>query len=69
MSNHVYKHLELTGSSPDGLQTAVENAIARANESVRNIRWFEVQNIRGVVEDGKVSHWQATMKIGFTLDD
>lgn len=69
MTNHIYKGLELTGSSPDGVQQAIENAITRASATVRNIRWFEVTQVRGAVEEGKVTHWQVTMKLGFTLDD
>lgn len=69
MTNHVYKSVELTGSSPDGVQNAIEAAIARANDTIRNIRWLQVTQVRGQVEDGKVAHWQVTMKLGFTLDD
>jgi hypothetical protein len=68
MSNHVYKHLELTGSSPDGIEAAIRNAIAKANETVRNIQWFEVVETRGHVKDGAVAHWQVTLKLGFTLE-
>jgi len=68
MPNHTYKLTELVGSSPDGVDAAVEVALARANESLRHIRWFEIENVRGHVEDGKVSHWQVTIKVGFTLD-
>lgn len=68
MSNHVYKLLELTGSSPTGIEDAVANAIAKAAETVRNIHWFEVIETRGHVVDGKVAHWQVTMKVGFTLE-
>jgi flavin-binding protein dodecin len=69
MSNHVYKHVELTGSSPTGIEDAVVNALARATKTVRNIHWFEVIETRGHVVDGKVAHWQVTIKAGFTLDD
>ncbi|HSU22084.1 dodecin family protein (plasmid) [Comamonadaceae bacterium OTU4NAUVB1] len=69
MSNHVYKLLELTGSSPTGIEDAVQTALAKASESVRNIHWFEVVETRGHVEDGKVAHWQVTIKAGFTLED
>ncbi|RYF83392.1 MAG: dodecin domain-containing protein [Comamonadaceae bacterium] len=68
MSNHVYKTLELTGSSPTSIEDAVRTAIAKAHESVRNIKWFSVSETRGHVEDGKVAHWQVTLKVGFTLD-
>lgn len=69
MSNHVYKLLELTGSSPTGIEDAVQTALAKASESVRNIHWFEVVETRGHVEDGKVAHWHVTIKAGFTLED
>lgn len=69
MSNHVYKTVELTGSSPQGVQAAVEAAVSRAGDTIRNIRWFEVTQVRGHVENGKVAHWQVSMKLGFTLDD
>lgn len=68
MSDHVYKTIELTGSSATGIEDACQRAIAKASESVRNIRWFEVTDTRGHVEDGKVAHWQVTMKVGFTLE-
>jgi len=68
MSNHVYKMLELTGSSPSGIEDAVQNAIAKANETVRNIQWFSVTETRGHVVDGKIAHWQVTIKLGFTLE-
>ena len=69
MSDHVYKHVELTGSSEKSMEDAVERAIARASKTVRNMRWFEVLETRGHIEDGKVAHWQVTLKIGFTIDD
>lgn len=68
MSNHVYKSIELTGSSTQGIEDAVNTAIARAGDTVRNINWFEVTETRGHVRDGKVAHWQVTVKVGFTLD-
>jgi flavin-binding protein dodecin len=68
MSNHVYKLLELTGSSPAGIEQAVQNAIAKANHTVRNMHWFEVIETRGHIADGKVAHWQVTIKVGFTLE-
>jgi dodecin len=69
MSAHVYKHIELTGSSPTSIEDAVSRAIAKASDSVRNIRWFELIDTRGHVEKGKVAHWQVTLKVGFTLED
>ena len=68
MSDHVYKKIEIVGSSPDGLQQAIENAIVKASETLRSMRWFEVVETRGQIADGKVAHWQVTVKIGFTLE-
>ena len=68
MSNHVYKMLELTGSSPTSIEDAVSSAIAKASQTVRNIQWFEVTETRGHVADGKVAHWQVSLKVGFTLE-
>jgi flavin-binding protein dodecin len=68
MSDHVYKLLELTGSSPVSSDEAVKTAIAKAHLTVHNIRWFTVTETRGHVVDGKVAHWQVTLKVGFTLD-
>jgi flavin-binding protein dodecin len=68
MSNHIYKKIELVGSSPDSIEDAVKNALAKASSSLRNLRWFEVVETRGHVEDGKIGHWQVTIKVGFTLD-
>jgi dodecin len=69
MSNHVYKYIELTGSSSTNIEDAVSTAIAKASSSVRNIRWFVVTETRGQVENGKVAQWQVTIKVGFTLED
>jgi dodecin len=69
MNDHVYKHLEVTGTSATSPQHAIENAIARAGATVRNIRWFEAGQVRGAVENGKIAHWQVTVKLGFTLED
>ena len=68
MTNHVYKSLELTGSSATSSDDAIRVAIAKAAESVRDIRWFEVLDTRGHVEGGKIQHWQVTIKVGFTVD-
>ena len=68
MSNHVYKTLELTGSSPTSIEDAAGRAIAKASETIRNIHWFNVVETRGHVENGKVAHWQVTLKVGFTLE-
>jgi flavin-binding protein dodecin len=68
MADHIYKKIELVGSSPKGIEDAVKNAIARAKKTVRNMRWFEVSETRGYLEDGKIAHWQVTLKVGFTLE-
>ena len=69
MSDHVYKSLELTGSSTTGIEDAVKNALAKASKTIHNLRWFQVMDTRGVIENSKVAYWQITMKVGFTLDD
>ena len=69
MPDHIYKHIELTGSSKNTIEEAVQNAVAKANESVRNMRWFQMVDLRGHIDNGIVSHWQVTIKIGFTLED
>ncbi len=69
MSDHVYKKIELVGSSPKSIEDAVANALNRAKKTVRNMRWFEVVETRGHVEEGKIAHWQVTVKVGFTLED
>lgn len=68
MSNHVYKHIEITGSSPKGLQDAIEVGVARAAKTVKHMDWFVVTETRGALDNGKVSHWQVTLKIGFRLE-
>ncbi|MFZ5918331.1 MAG: dodecin [Chloroflexota bacterium] len=69
MSDKVYKLIEITGTSATTLEEAIQNAIARSAETVRNMRWFEVIETRGAIQDGKVSQWQVTLKIGFALED
>ena len=69
MSEHTYKLVELVGSSTVGIEDAVQNAVTKAAETIRNMRWFQVVETRGYIEDGKVAYWQVTMKVGFTLDD
>ena len=69
MSNHTYKVIELVGSSPDSIEGAVENAISRAGKTLENLRWFEIIETRGHVEDGKIGHYQVTLKVGFSLND
>jgi flavin-binding protein dodecin len=68
MANHVYKSVEVTGTSPSDLEDAIRGAVAKANESLRNLDWFEVVGIRGHVQDGAVAHFQVTLKIGFRLE-
>jgi len=69
MADHVYKVVELVGSSPASHADAIEKAIARAGRTVRNLRWFEVIQERGEIEGGRIRHYQVTLKAGFTLDD
>ena len=64
MPDHIYKKLEIVGSSPNGLEEAVKNALARAKKTVRNMRWFEVTETRGWIEEGEVRDWQVTLKVG-----
>jgi flavin-binding protein dodecin len=68
MNDHVYKKIELTGSSEKGIEDAIANAVSRASTTIRNMRWFEVMETRGHIEQGKVAHYQVTIKVGFTLD-
>ncbi|NLG70826.1 MAG: dodecin domain-containing protein [Chloroflexi bacterium] len=69
MDNHVYKIIELTGSSDTSLEDAIQNAVSRAGQTLRNLRWFEVVDIRGYIENSRVAYWQVTVKIGFTLEE
>ncbi len=69
MSSHVYKKIEIVGTSTKSIEDAVDNAIQKASKTVHNLRWFEIGETRGDIEGGKVSHWQVTVKIGFTLED
>ena len=69
MTDHIYKKIELTGSSTVGIQDAIENAISRAAKTIDNMRWFEVVETRGHLHDGKVAHWQVTIKVGFALSE
>lgn len=68
MSDRVYKKLEIVGTSSNSIEEAVANAISQASKTVRELRWFEVIETRGDIVDGKVSHWQVTVKIGFALE-
>jgi dodecin len=69
MSDHIYKKIELTGSSTAGIQEAIENAVIKASLTIRDMRWFEVIETRGHIADGKVAHWQVTIKIGFAVSE
>jgi dodecin len=69
MPEHVYKKIEIVGSSPNGMEEAVKNALSRASKTIRNMRWFEVTETRGYIDEGKIEHWQVTLKIGFTLEE
>jgi flavin-binding protein dodecin len=68
VSDHVYKTLELVGSSQTSSDEAVRLAISRASQTVRQLRWFEVMDTRGHIENGRISHWQVTVKVGFTIE-
>lgn len=68
MSAHTYKKIELVGSSPISIEDAVQNAVSKAALSEKNLRWLEVVETRAHLEDGKISHWQVTVKIGATLE-
>ncbi|MGZ3519290.1 MAG: dodecin [Vulcanimicrobiaceae bacterium] len=68
MTDHIYKLVELTGSSTVSIEDAVQKAIARAHQTIRNMHWFNITETRGHVIDGKVAHWQVSLKVGFTLE-
>jgi flavin-binding protein dodecin len=68
MSDHVYKHIELTGSSKTSVEDAIRNAVSRAAETLRGMQWFEVTDTRGHIVDNKIEFWQVTIKVGFTLE-
>lgn len=69
MSDSVYKHIQLTGTSSTSIEDAVNTALARAHKTVHNMRWFEIVETRGQIDDGKVRQWQTTIRVGFSLDD
>lgn len=69
MNDHVYRVTEIVGTSADGIEAAIENGIARASRTVRNLDWFEVTQVRGHLQDAKVAHYQVGLKLGFRLDD
>ena len=68
-TDHTYRVTEVVGTSPDSIQQAVRNGVARASQTLRNLEWFEVESVRGWINNGEVGHFQVTMKIGFRLDD
>jgi flavin-binding protein dodecin len=68
MDDHIYKLIEITGTSTASSDDAIRAAIEKAARTVRELRWFEVTEVRGDISDGQVGHWQVTLKIGFTLD-
>ncbi|MFF5188083.1 dodecin [Streptomyces sp. NPDC000345] len=69
MSNHTYRVTEIVGTSPDGVDHAVRNGIERASQTLRNLDWFEVTQVRGQIEDGRIAHWQVGLKVGFRLEE
>ena len=69
MEHHTYKKIEITGTSDQSMEAAIENAIAKASNTVEDMRWFEVTETRGSIENGEVSEWQVGLKVGFTLKD
>jgi flavin-binding protein dodecin len=69
VSDHTYRIIELTGTSPDGVTQAMENGVARASKTLRNLDWIEVAGIRGYIEDGRIAHYQVTMKVGFRMEE
>jgi flavin-binding protein dodecin len=69
MSDHTYRIIEIVGSSPDGIDAAIRNAVSRAGQTMRGLDWFEVQSVRGHLENGAVGHFQVTLKVGLRLED
>jgi flavin-binding protein dodecin len=69
MSEHTYRIVEIVGTSPDGIDAAIRNGVARAGQTLRGVDWFEVQSVRGELEDGAVAHFQVTLKVGFRLEE
>ncbi len=69
MSDHTYRVIEIVGTSPDSVDAAIRNGLARAAKTTRGLEWFEVQSVRGHVEDGAIGHIQVTMKVGFRIED
>ncbi|MGH3638476.1 MAG: dodecin [Mycobacterium sp.] len=68
MSEHTYRIVEIVGTSPDGVDAAIRNGVSRAAQTLRGLDWFEVQSVRGELEDGQVAHFQVTLKVGFRLE-
>ena len=69
MSDHTYRVTEIVGSSPEGVDQAIRNGIARASQTLRNLDWFEVTQVRGCIENGQIAHYQVGLKVGFRLED
>ncbi len=69
MANHIYRITEIVGSSPEGTDQAIRNAIGRASQTIRNLDWYEVVSQRGEIEGGEIAHFQVTLKVGFRLED
>ena len=69
MADHIYRIAEIVGTSPEGVDDAIRNAVTRASQTLRNIDWFEMTEVRGHLADGQVADWQVTVKVGFRLED
>ncbi|HEX3712571.1 MAG TPA: dodecin [Trebonia sp.] len=69
MTNHTYRVTEIVGTSPEGIEPAIRNAMARAGETLRNLDWFEVTQVRGQIEGSEIAHWQVGLKVGFRLEE
>jgi len=69
MTEHTYKHIELTGSSAESSDQAIQNAIAKASETIKHLHWFQVIDTRGYIDDNAVKYWQVTIKVGFRIED
>ncbi|MFI7402524.1 dodecin [Streptomyces sp. NPDC049541] len=69
MTNHTYRVTEIVGTSPDGVDQAIRNGITRASQTLHNLDWFEVTQVRGQIEEGRIAHWQVGLKVGFRLDE
>ncbi|MBT3155026.1 dodecin [Streptomyces sp. NPDC006967] len=69
MSEHTYRVTEIVGTSPEGVDAAVRNGIGRASQTLRNLDWFEVTQVRGQIEEGRIAHWQVGLKVGFRLEE